>query len=456
MKNTAIHWSPGRAATARWRARLVFAVAAAIFVVMRAVPFAHARVGLVLDSYDYIKLAHAKSPLAALAASRPPVFLLLMKMLSGRWQFVTWAQFSIAVGAWILLAAVAARVARTAVGKVATVTAVLLVGSCLDVVQWDRLIGTESLSLSLGVLLVVSAFWLSERVAPRRVAVVVVIALLWGMLRDANAVVLGAIGIALAIGVLVRRSRVRARVLVVAGAFVLTFGLSLVSGSVGARWEQPIQNVVTLRVLRSPERRAYFLAHGLPLRPNQVPLIAGRCVNTSGAFFCQRVTDPAFYDWIDHDARSVYFHSWWAFPATTLWEPLAHARLTIGTEVPLALVAYTGLSDPTAKRIETVVFPRSPRVLIGWLGALALALAVTVRKRGWPRAANLPTALILLTYPHLWAVWSGDAFDVTRHALTASVQLRLGLWLASVAVLDAWLPGRSGAEPPVLDAATLR
>jgi hypothetical protein len=394
--------------------------------------------------------------LAALAASRPPVFLLVMKMLSGRWQFVTWAQFTIAVCAWILLAGVAQRAARTMIGKVATVAAVLLVGSCLDVVQWDRLIGTESLSISIGVLLVAAAYWVHERATPARVAVVAVLALLWGMLRDANAVVLGAVGLGLVIFVLVRRTRVRARVLAVAAVCLATFGLSLVSGAIGARWEEPIQNVVTLRVLPSPERRAYFLSHGLPLRPAQVRSLSGRCANRTGAFFCRKVTEPAFYDWINHDARGVYFHSWWAFPATTLWEPLSHVRETIGTEVPLATAAFTGLHDPFAKDLERVVFPRSPAVLLGWTVLVLLALVITGVRRGWPRAATLPAVLIVLTYPHLWAVWTGDAFDVARHALGASVELRLGLWLAIAAVLDTWLARPDPGPAPAPEPATLR
>ena len=152
MEGTATRTAPGRI----WHGRVAFAVAAAVFVVARGLPFtAHARVGLVLDSYDYIRLAHTKSPLAALAASRPPVILLVMKVLSGRWELVTWAQFTITVIAWILLAAVAQPRGPHAVqGAFATVAIIFLIGSGLDVVQWDRLIGTESLSLSLGVLLV--------------------------------------------------------------------------------------------------------------------------------------------------------------------------------------------------------------------------------------------------------------------------------------------------------------
>jgi hypothetical protein len=443
--NDTSRWPLGRA----WRGRIAFAAASAVFVVARALPFARARVGLVLDSFDYINLAHTKSPLAALAAKRPPTFLLVMKMLSGRWQFVTWAQFTIAVAAWILLAAVAARAARSTVGKVVTVAVVLLVGSCLDVIQWDRLISTESLTISLGVLLVAASFWLYERVVPVRCAIVGVLALLWGMLRDANAVVVGVVGVGLAISMLARRSRVRARILAVAGACLVTLGLSFVSGAIGARWEQPIQNVVTMRLLRSPERRDFLLARGLPFSPTQARRTAGHCVNPVGAFYCRRVTDPAFYRWIDHDARDVYFQSWFAFPATTLWEPIANARLTVGTEIPVSLVSGTGFTDPTGRSIENWMFPRSPRVIIGWLALDALALAFTVRRRGWPRSATVPVVLVLLTYPHLWAVWTGDAFDVTRHALAASVQLRLGLWLTTVALVDAWMPAAAAEAGPL-------
>jgi hypothetical protein len=422
------------------REHLAFVVAAVAFVGARAFPFAHARVGRVLDSYDYINLAHSKPQLGLLAAKRPPAFLLTMKVLRGHLGLVTWVQFSVAVVAWIVLAAVAARAMRTVPGKIAVVAVVLLVGSCLDVVQWDRLIGTESLSISLGVLLVAAAFWMRERVTPARCAVVAGLALVWGMLRDANAVVVGVVGVGLTIWVLARRSRARASLVALAGVCIATFALSLVSADVGGRWQQPIQNVVTLRVLPSPERRAYFLDHGLPLDPDQARAAAGRCINPSGAFLCVRVTEPAFYRWISHDARTVYFDSWWAFPATTLWEPLAHIRLSVGTEVPLAAVAFTQLKAPIARWIENVVFPRSPRVLAGWLAVDAIALAITVRRRGWIHSATVPVVLVLLTYPHLWAVWTGDAADVSRHALAASVQLRLGLWLLAAAIVDAWTP----------------
>ncbi len=454
MPDTTARTLPSRGALG-WAA---FAVASVVFVVARAIPFAHSRVALVFDSYDYIKLAHSKSPLAALAAKRPPVFLLVMKMLSGRWQFVTWAQFTIAVAAWILLAAVAAHVSRSVAGKVAAVVTVLLLGSCLDVVQWDRLIGTESLTISLGVLLISAWYLVHERFTPWRMTFVVVLTVLWGMLRDANAIVVGVVGVALGLWMLVHRSRVRGRVFAVAGVCLVTLVLSFVSGDIGARWEEPVKNVVTMRVLLSPERRDFFLAHGLPLDRRQVRSVAGRCVNPAGAFFCKKVTDPAFYDWIDHHARAVYFQSWFTFPATSLWEPLAHSRLTIGTQLPLGLVAFNGLDDPSGRSIERWVFPRSPRVLIGWLILDALALVYTVRRRGWPRAATLPVVLVVLTYPHLWAVWTGDAFDVTRHALAASVQLRIGLWLTAVALFDGWLsvPAPDGGPAAVPDSATLR
>ena len=47
--------------------------------------------------------------------------------------------------------------------------------------------------------------------------------------------------------------------------------------------------------------------------------------------------------------------------------------------------------------------------------------------------------LIVLTYVHIWVVWTGDAVELARHGLGAAVQLLLGLWLLTLGLLDALL-----------------
>lgn len=422
--------------------RLVFVAAVVLFGVARLLPFAHAHVGVGLDSFDYLDLAKRKSLLATFAAERPPTYLFFIKALGRNRQLVTWGQFTVAVVAWALLAGAISRTLRTRSGQVLGVTIVLLLGSCLDMVQWDRLIGTESLSLSLGVLIVASALWFRQRVNPARAAVLCAALCAWGALRDANAIVVGVAGLGIAAWVIARRPAAWRGFAAVAIICVATWGGSLLSADVGARWEQPVQNIVTFRVLPSPERESYFLRRGLPLTATQASDLAGHCANPAGVFLCRKVTDPAFYQWIDHHARSVYLRSWFAFPATTVWEPIAHTQEMIGTRLPVAYITFTGLNASYARSVEAVVFPRSPRVLLGWLLGLLIALAITCRRKGWPAAATLPAALLLLTYVHLWAVWSGDAVELARHGLGASLQLRLGLWMLSLVLLDAFLSAR--------------
>jgi hypothetical protein len=281
--------------------------------------------------------------------------------------------------------------------------------------------------------------WWRDRLTAARVAALAVLVGAWALLRDANALVAGAVGVALLVWWLVRGRRSGRATLVLAVIAVALPVCSAISGDVGNRWQQPLQNVITFRVLPSPEREAYFLRHGLPLSPAQADALAGHCANRAGAFLCNKLTDPAFYDWIDAHARSVYLRSWFAFPATTAWEPIAHERTMTGTRLPVAAITGTNLRASYAGKIETVVYPRSPRVLLAWLIVMVLALAAAIRWRVRVPLAEVAVALLALVYVHLWIVWSGDGVELGRHGLVAALQLVLALWLLSIGLIDAAL-----------------
>jgi hypothetical protein len=417
----------------------LFAVGAIVlFVLARVVPFARAGVGLDFDSFDYLGLARRKSVIGVLGAHRPPVYLLALKLAGENRQVVTWLQLLLNVVAWIWLAFATFRTLRTRAGRIVGFAAVLVLGSCLDVGQWDRVIGTESLSIALAVMIVAATLWWWGRWSYASTVALSLLVVLWALLRDANALVVGAVGVVLLVVALLRR-KTAWRTLFVVGAVAAAASVgAVVSSNVGSRWQQPMQNVVTFRVLPSPERNDYFLRRGLPVSPVDQRRIAGRCVNPVGAFLCEKVTDPAFYDWIDTRARSTYVHSWFAFPATTLWEPLAHERSIVGTRLPVAEITGTRLHESYAQALDNLVFPRSPRAVLVWMGLLAVGLAVLGSRVVRP-VLVVACGLILLVYPHLWVVWTGDAVELARHGLSAALQLQLGLWLLSLGLFDALL-----------------
>jgi hypothetical protein len=43
---------------------------------------------------------------------------------------------------------------------------------------------------------------------------------------------------------------------------------------------------------------------------------------------------------------------------------------------------------------------------------------------------------LLLSIPHLYLVWHGDALDVDRHAVLANLQFHLGVWLLIILFVD--------------------
>jgi hypothetical protein len=88
---------------------------------------------------------------------------------------------------------------------------------------------------------------------------------------------------------------------------------------------------------------------------------------------------------------------------------------------------------------ELILYPQN--VLLWLWAGTTLAALVAVWKRAW-RANTAWVVFIglsLLVYPHLVLVWHGDVVGTDRHALTASIQLILCLWLFGLLVLEAIL-----------------
>jgi type IV secretory pathway VirB2 component (pilin) len=256
-------------------------------------------------------------------------------------------------------------------------------------------------------------------------------------LRDSNGTFLGLIAVALLILVAVRA--LEPRILVLAGLLLAVAVTGAVSAGMGKRWQEPIQNVITIRLFNSPERLASLYHSGLPLTLDQVGQVQGRCVSPTALQACAHLTDPAFYDWIEKHGREAYVHEMTKTPATTAWEPLAHVRESIGTRVRVDLATGIHEDAPVSGGLEKVFEVRNPALAIGWAIALLVVMlfaAWRYRRRG---VYVIAAALLLAAYPHLWLVWVGDAEEVTRHSLLATVQLHLGLWLGTVWLLDAFL-----------------
>jgi hypothetical protein len=147
---------------------------------------------------------------------------------------------------------------------------------------------------------------------------------------------------------------------------------------------------------------------------------------------------PAFNEWIRTSGRSTYTRSLLRFPATTLWEPIAHVRYAIGVRPRVEIGTGTHEHAPVSEVFEAVFLFRNPLAAL-LLGVIVLAGCIAAYATGKRGAYVVAAAMLALFYPQLWLVWVGDALEVTRHALLANLQLHLGIWLGALWILDAVL-----------------
>jgi hypothetical protein len=385
------------------------------------------------DSIDYIRTAdHPIVSRALWAGSRPPLYPLLIKLLGGSHSMLVALQALVATGAWLTLGWLVYTRLRSQTVASWCALAVLTFSLSLDVVQWDQVLLTESLSLSLAVFMFVSAVTFCEAPSRDRGAALVIVALAWSLLRDSNGYVVAYIGLAYLCASLIVASH-RVPYAIVAGLLMIVFTCAALGANEGRRWEGPLKDVVTIRSLADPARAQYLLAYGLPLDGAQVRAIAGRCVQPEETIACVAVQDPAFYKWINEHGRAVYTGWLTSHAATAFADPVRNSDQMLGHRLPVD--AYSRYRFPVATIAERVFFIRNQTALLIEtllaLGAIILAL----RHARTTLAAAVVVAL-LSSYPHLLVIWTFGAMETQRHALTASLILHLSIGLAFACALE--------------------
>ncbi len=348
----------------------------------------------------------------------PPLF---YKLASSEPTGATALQWTVSVLCWATLALFVARAVRSRWLKPVAVGLVLAFSLSAEIIQWDRVMLSESISLSLLALLLACWLWLLEGWSWRKAVLLLLIASLWAFARDTNAYA----GLMMA-GLLVVLAPFRPaprRYLIVAGAFLAIFVAADVSMTAGYRWVAPFLHVLTQRVLPHAARTADFARLGMPLTPSLM-----RLAEQSPSE--QDWEDPSLEDfrqWLHARGKRSYPRFLLLHPEIVAKEPLGH----LGELVSPRLEGYAppGFLAPLGGWMTALTYPTHP-VLLSTLLAAALGVAGSVAIRMRPRPVwVIPLALLLLAYPLAALVWHGDTAEIGRHALQVGVQLRLGLWL---------------------------
>jgi hypothetical protein len=362
-------------------------------------------------------------------------------------------QFILGVLSWTTLAVVVAGIIKNRVLKLVGFGVILAFAMTLDVSLWDRVLLSESIATSLLALIVSFALLgvrFRDRLGPHGSwwqslywLGFVILIILYSFTRDTNAYFLAACAVVILASMAFRqvRGHVSAPAWILFSIFLLA--LSFVQSNnadQGGRWVSPYYDVLQMRIFPDAVSRSYFQAAGMPADgATTAILLLGR-----RGFFRALESNPAAQPltaWVQAQGRSTYMRYLLSHPVETFMGPMNRARnlvSPVSTEyraddysIPVWLTIFSRF-----------FFPLPLGIVLAWVGAIIVALYLTGRRRK-PRAEwSVPAILLLTAVPLMYVVWYGDAIEVERHAFQISLQIRLGLWMLTVFLADAWLATR--------------
>jgi hypothetical protein len=354
-------------------------------------------------------------------------------------------QFILSCASWPVLAWAVARCLRSTIFRYVAFSLVLLFSLTLAIVRWDLVILSESVSISLTVL--VLAAWLELVRAPRRGIVVALLGLtlLWVFARDSNGII-ALVTVPLIALWAIRPPAALGRAWVgvlAAGTFAIFLAGFLATTTEEAqlrRNERPILHVIGRRVLADPEQTQWWRDHGMPAPP---PRVIRERRSLAGIAEGGLPSDPQtekFLEWAREHGRNTLARYLLAHPIQTV-------KQTIGKRQRLLAGVTVGYRPRDARNIlpepiDELVYPRDAQDVYFWmivvgLGAGVVALTLGARRTWW-----VPAIAFAVQAPHAIVVYHGDTLEIPRHAMLIAITTRLSLLLLAILALDRVLEAR--------------
>ena len=327
------------------------------------------------------------------------------------------AHLVLSIVGWLALAAAVAAAIRQKLVRRVAFSLVLLFSATTEIILWDPLLLSESVSLSLAALLV--AAWIRLVSVPGwpSVAAVLGATLLWTFVRDSHAYVSLFVAVAVLASLAYRSGTAYKAAL--AGGIVVVAALSMASANEGVRWYQPMRDILLNRVAADRGMEAYFETR---LGPN----------------------------WRESDARRVYGRYLLTHPAYTLGDPFFGSQTTPFSSADSASALLDPdlriYNDNAADRgfplpavVDDAVFVHGKRSVLALVLVIAVAAAVVAFRFSASPVWIVPVVVLVSTVPHGLVAYHLSGLEVDRHALEAAVLMRVGALILALFALDALL-----------------
>lgn len=374
-------------------------------------------------------------------AARPFVYPAFLWLLGRNSLLVVVGQMAVYCGAFAVLCVTARQVLRTRAVANTAVVLLLLLAVEGRFVLWNTQILSESLGLSLGILMIGLWWRATADPSPGRVSWAWAATVAWLLERDAHSVpvLVVVVPVALAVGFLARRvdREVRRRLFVGSVVAVVACGYLYACQRVSHRNVYAFDNNIGLRILPDPGLRAWFVAGGMPLDAALDGRRGKSAFDDNRAF----VNDPSlarFRKWADGPGSRrilvslvVRSPDWYRMFAKQAPSAFAYDYQ--------AYDSYGVLHRLPARMPFQLGGPKEPGALIVWL-LLVGGVFAWAGVSGSPlhrRLMLFGAAGLLVVFVDLYASFVGDALEVERHLVGALNRLGAVLIICLAIGVDA-------------------
>jgi hypothetical protein len=334
-------------------------------------------------------------------------------------------QVGFGVFAWVLTTVLLAHCMTTDTGKAVVTGAVSLLGITPHVTQWDSVILSESITVSLLVLLVALVAYVVRRRPgwPWMVALVVVVSL-FAYTRHVNVFLVGLAAALLLIAAAVMK---RKQIAIVGMVFVLIAGLGMfgLAQSEGIR-SFNTNSIISDRIL-ADGHIDFLIEHGMPPPTDRMQSVSGDFVGNESVY----LDNAELQTWIEDSWAVTYAKYLLSHPQQALIEPLQHA--------PRLWSKYDHYGPPSQGVLQNLrahLFITKEWILVVVLVAVGLLACLRTRHRDHGSLDAVAAGCVLTAFVLGFLVWHLAATELERLSLPAAVLLRLGLILYVVSAVD--------------------
>jgi hypothetical protein len=354
-------------------------------------------------------------------------------------------QALIGIACWSTLAVTAATLVEDYRARIGVVFVICAIGTSLAVTNWDATVLSDSITVSLTVLLV--AAWLSEVNTPNRTSLILLLVttVLWTFTRQSNVLVGDLIALVALVSVWWAKDRARRLLLALALVAVSLWGhVALENDHTIATIN--LHAVLVDRISSVPSYVRWFHDHGLPAVPRKYAAVDP----TSPEY------DAAYTKWLGEHGESLYLRFLLTHPAYTAGSPWRdvlplHETQFGGPPPPsmLGMAEVYGRARPVLPAVleDLLVDSGNGGLLLFLVAGVGVAVAVSWRRDGFDSRWAVPLVILGVDVAQIVVVWHGSPAELGRHSLALSVSARVALWILAFLVVD-----RSLSPPEAIDA----